>query len=103
MTLIDDIREDAGIYIEDFGVDAVYSGIEDGLKEIKVIFDKEYPVINAESGEMENLPPTVIARTVDVAKARHKDTLEIEKTIYEVKSIDDDNHGITTLTLAEKK
>ena len=85
-----------------FAVVAIYTSAKDGLKEIPVIFDPKNPVINYDTGEMENLEPTAIAKSSDVVNARHNETLDIENMIYEIKEIDDDGYGMTTFVLGEK-
>lgn len=85
-----------------FAVIAIYNSAKDGLKEIPVIFDPKNPVINYDTGEMENLDPVATVKSSDVENARHNETLEIENTIYEIKEIDDDGYGMTTFVLGEK-
>ena len=102
MTLLDDIRADAAEFLADFGVSAVYSSALDGLKEITVIFDPENPVINPDTGEVENIEPAATARTDDVPNARHRDTLKIGGVTYEIREVRPDGAGITTLRLGRQ-
>lgn len=102
MSLIDEIRNEAADFLDDFGEDAVYTSNRDGTKIIIVIFEKEKVLTDPYTGTVNNIPATILAYTKDVKNARHKDKIEIQDTIYEIEQPpDNDDAGLSTITLTK--
>ena len=106
-TLLDDIkRDDLDTFFDSemgFAVVAIYSSVKDGLKEIEVVFNRENPSFNPETGEIDNEEPELYAKTIDIENIRHKDTFEIEGVTYEALEPRPENikEGVTWLRLGK--
>lgn len=101
-TLLDDIKDDAGVFLEDFGVDAIYESVKDGTSCITVIFERNFPIIDPETQVVLEEATVAYCRTEDVPNAEFKSTLTIEDVLYEIETRQLDEAGITLLRLQEQ-
>lgn len=81
-----------------FGVQVTYNG----TTAINVIFNDAYEAANPATGEVETTYPNVLAKTSDIAGAKHRDTFLINGKTYEVIKIQPDGEGMTLLSLTEQ-
>ena len=98
MTFREDMTGVSAEIIDALGESAVY---DDGAgpRAITVVFDPAVIGVNPYTGEAANIAPIAFAKTGDVPAAKHKDTLTVAGVVYEILKVEDDGHGMTTLTL----
>lgn len=98
MTFREDMKAVSAELIDAFGETATFTGAS-GPYTVKVVFDAPELVIDPYTGDVDNSLPQALAKTVDVAGAKHKDEVRIGSVVYEITEARPDGHGITTLTL----
>ena len=92
---------DEEIYFKDFAITGLLLSTKGGSKPIRLIFDNNYQAVNVDTGIVESAYPLVLARSIDVKDAEHRDRIEINNTTYYIKSIEDDGTGFTRMELSK--
>jgi len=71
-----------------------YAGVS-----VYAIFDAEFYAVNMGAFEAEGSQPAVICRTIDVASAKHGDTVVVGQINYTAVGIKPDGTGMTEIAL----
>ncbi|OGQ60744.1 MAG: hypothetical protein A3J24_06440 [Deltaproteobacteria bacterium RIFCSPLOWO2_02_FULL_53_8] len=94
-----DIKALSAELVEVFGEAAVLTD-ETGSSNIKVVFDERFESVGFDIGEVASRYSAAKVKTVDVAHAKHDDTLVVDGVTYTIIGIQPDGLGITLLTLS---
>jgi hypothetical protein len=95
--------DDIEVYLEDLGVDAVYTNSAGLSRDIKVIFDRENSDMTIGSVDIQSALPQARAKTADVEDVNNSATLVIDSVTYYVKDSNPDATGMTLLILSRDR
>ena len=91
------------ISVDDFGISATYTPQGGAGVSIDGIFDEDLIEVDAGGGVgIAMQQPRFVCRTADVSNARDGDTMLVQGYYYNVRIVQDDGTGMTTLILEKQ-
>lgn len=91
------------VSVDDFGISATYTPAGGSAVTISGIFDEDFIEVDAGGGVgVAMQQPRFLCRTADVSAARDGDTMLVQGYNYNIRIVQDDGTGMTTLILEKQ-